>query len=1126
MKKDRSKRIAAFFLALALLLVSCPVTPRAEAETMSTEVCPCCGKDFGSISWKKYDKWSNFLGSVSFTKAGHYKISEAFTMKKEFTITANVTIDFGGVLLKAKSGSRGFTVASGGTLTLVNTGGENGRLAGQNTSSDGGAIKVEAGGTLNILSGRVVGKATTYNGGAIYNAGTVNICGGTVEGGTGKYGGNIYNSGTLNIYGGSVEGGNTRSAGYGGNICNYGTVLMTGGAVTAGTATGDNGYGGNIYNGGTLTVKGGTISEGTSQDHGGNLFCSSGSALYVYGGTVTGGIVEGGTKSDGTTFSGYGGNLYITGRATEMKIYGGTFSGGQNTNTNAPSGDNIMLNSGVQAYLYGGTLQTDSANRGGNVMISSYATLEDETRQYSALYVLGGTLTDTSAGGNDIYLGSVNNVFKLYACRYNGAADVLGYAADCCCCLPDETGVTIWNAGYKEGTCTDCLFDQAARENLIEPVAGGHKYENTAPNTYTCSGCGKVRVVETVAATVDGDLYESVEEALVDAQTGSVVKLCADTDLAEVRLSGVTLDLNGFTATADVISATTGDIIDTSSKNTGKLICDDVTLAADNENLPVTYENSIRFCPVDFTQWLEPVDVDTTKVKFYFTQRAAQTVIDNAVLAGNTEVDVQIHLTWKDAEGTKQEKTVVFGSALVKKYAEKWDGRVFVATISGTSGITDLACTWQVTSTATSGTTLSASTLVDAGYIHENLTWDKINSYPIKTQDMTVEEMRQLCVDFMEFNKTFLWTPDTSVDFIKNSSGTPDSMSQGVVYGGLPYVGVASGNPYRMMDYINPETGLVDMKKAIPALENGNSLTMADMKYFGNQCSICVYWAWGRVMNSTYYRWTSSAVPKNGFIVLGDIAIGDISEWNKTYGTDECLAENGEQVAFGGYAKLQKADGMVYYTTAGHLIMAYTDPVVVYNEDGTINGDESYIYIIDQAQKWEERTNASGDTYLMKQGVNTKKTFQQLFDSHYIPFTFAEFMGTDPIEQTKVSLVKDSTTYITGTISEADRLFQATTTKSKLTWTDLMACNITSNYGVIDAYIIIKDNFGNEMYKHAVRTATAGNMNLALEEEGAMVTTWETKALTSGKTYNAEIVVQLATGERPTVWSGQLTMDN
>ena len=51
------------------------------------------------------------------------------------------------------------------------------------------------------------------------------------------------------------------------------------------------------------------------------------------------------------------------------------------------------------------------------------------------------------------------------------------------------------------------------------------------------------------------------------------------------------------------------------------------------------------------------------------------------------------------------------------------------------------------------------------------------------------------------------------------------------------------------------------------------------------------------------------------------------------------------------------------------------------------------------------------------------------------------------------------------------------------------------------------------------------NMILDMEETGAMVTTWETKALKSGKTYNAKIEVQLSTGERPVIFDGALTMD-
>ena len=1122
------KRAFTLLLALVLVLAMFPVAPQVQAEevpTMSTEVCPCCGKAWKDIKWTEYDKWDNSLGGwfgggVDFSKAGHYRITDSFTMKKEFSVAANVTIDFNGLLLQAASGKRGFTVKNGGSLTLVNTGGDNGRLGGKNTSSEGGAIKVEAGGTLNILSGRVVGTSMSYNGGAIHNAGTVNIAGGKVDSGkaNSKNGGNIYNAatGTLNLYGGEVDGGVAKN---GGNIYNLGTVNLYGGTVTAGAVTGDDGYGGNMYisSTGILNVYEGNISAGTGEDHGGNIFMTAGK-LNMYGGTISGGTANPGTKSDGTAYTSNGGNIYATKATAEIKLYGGTITGGT-----AEMGGNIALISGAQSYMYGGAVENGTATDGGNFYIAGNATLEDETKQYSKLYVLSGSIT--AAGEKDI---QCSGYLEIYSCVYTGSVDITPYVMDCTCCIKENGKYTIWNAGYRDGTCTDCLYAQAAVEDLVTPVTGGHNYEHTGGTTYTCTGCGKVSEFENVAATVNGELFGTAAEAFAAANTGDKLVLLEDAALTEVVVNGYILDLNGFALTADVFTAATaGSVIDSSEKNTGKLNCPSVTLANNNGNLPVTYDESIRFCPVDFTQWIEPVDVDTTKVKFYFTQRDKETVIDDAILAGNTEIDVQIYLTWTSADGTAQEKTVSFGPELVKKYAEKWNGRVFVATITGTSGITDLQVGYRVSSTATSGVTLSANTIKAASYINDKLSWDKINSYPIKTSDMTVEEMRQLCVDFMEFTKTYLWTPDQTVDYIRNSAGTKDSMKQGTIYGGLPYVGVATGNPYRMMDYINPETGLLDMQKALPALGTKDRLEMSDLKYFGSQCSIAVYWAWGRVMNSTNYKWTSSATPYNGFVILGDVVIPDtVKNWGSTYGTDECVAENGDQVMFGGYAQLQKADGMVYYTSAGHLIMAYSDPVVVYNDDGTINGDESYIYIIDQAQTWKTGTNEAGDTYQYKSSVNAKKTFTQLFESNYIPFTFEEFLGTNPIETTEVSLVKGSTTYVKGTVAEADRSFQTTKTTKSLTWSNLMASNVTSNYGVVDVYIIIKDTLGNELYKHAVRTATAGNTNMPLEESGEMVTTWQTKALTSGKTYNAEIVVQLSTGERPTIWNGQLTMDN
>ena len=334
-------------------------------------------------------------------------------------------------------------------------------------------------------------------------------------------------------------------------------------------------------------------------------------------------------------------------------------------------------------------------------------------------------------------------------------------------------------------------------------------------------------------------------------------------------------------------------------------------------------------------------------------------------------------------------------------------------------------------------------------------------------------------------------------------------------------------------DYIDPATGILDVQKALPMLGTKDRLTMADLKYFGTQCSESVYWGWGRVMNSAKYMWTSSVVPKNGFVLLGDIVMDETKNgWSAAYNTVLVCSENGQQVMFDAYAQAKKADGMVYYVEAsdgdgaGHLVMLYKDAYVVYNTDGTINGDESYLSIIDQGQRWEEATNDQGDTFQRKTSIDNQISFTTLYESGYIPFTFQEFLGTDAIEETEVSLVNGTETLASGTVLEADRSFRTATTTDNLTWSQIFSSDVTSNYGIVDAYIIVKDVKGNEIYKHAVRTGTAGNKKLSLVETGAMVTTWVTQNLVAGKTYSAEIVVQLGTGERPTIWSGDLTMDS
>lgn len=392
--------------------------------------------------------------------------------------------------------------------------------------------------------------------------------------------------------------------------------------------------------------------------------------------------------------------------------------------------------------------------------------------------------------------------------------------------------------------------------------------------------------------------------------------------------------------------------------------------------------------------------------------------------------------------------------------------------------------------------------------IQEKLTWEGIQSFPVKTADMTIAEARQLCVDFFRYTKTALWTPDEEVRYVRNGSGTEDSISAGIIYSGLPYVTLGTGNVYRLMDYIDESTGVVDVRGIVAKdADLSQILTAEQMKYFGNQCSIGAYWGWGRVINSPTYKWTEDMTPYNGFIPVGNYTSTTEKAWGKTNTTKAAVEANGQQKMYAAYAQLQPADGLVTYTDGGHTIMCASNAVVT-SVNGTIDGNASYITIIDQAQTWTDASNSSGDNYTVKNSVDLKMTFAQLYAGGYIPFTFAEWQGTDPIEETVASF-----SHCGSTITKS-QLFSAT---------------VEANYGISDVYAIVTNAQGEEVYRHAVRAIKAGMTSLSFVESQTVegnktyqnVDTWGTL---SGGTYTVEVVVQLATGERPTLYTGKLVV--
>ena len=411
--------------------------------------------------------------------------------------------------------------------------------------------------------------------------------------------------------------------------------------------------------------------------------------------------------------------------------------------------------------------------------------------------------------------------------------------------------------------------------------------------------------------------------------------------------------------------------------------------------------------------------------------------------------------------------------------------------------------------------------------LKNQVSWEGINSVKIKTSTMTVAEARQICADFFHYAKTATWIPSENYGIwsdatIHTDGSDPDRhMDGGVIYGGLPYISWGTGSIYRLMDYIDPTTGVVDMKNA------GNEPLV-----FGNQCANGAYIGFSRVINSADYGVTADMVHSRGFLRIGPYKYADyLTGYSEGYNTTAIIKEpeNGAQVLFQSYALLDVADGLVNWTTAGHVMMVVEKPVVVYKEGSTteIDGTASYLYITDQHVKFNPYQHPDGgDLAQIANYVDKKFTFQQLLDASYLPFTFAEWTGADKIEQTECGMTVGSTTYAKGTITEDDkREFKNTVdAPATLSVEQLFKVKVSSNYFILDLYASVYNADGVEVYKLANRPLHAGNTEFQFAKAGNTKEEWGTldNLDLANYEYTVKIYMQLGTGERPVLWEGKL----
>ncbi len=295
----------------------------------------------------------------------------------------------------------------------------------------------------------------------------------------------------------------------------------------------------------------------------------------------------------------------------------------------------------------------------------------------------------------------------------------------------------------------------------------------------------------------------------------------------------------------------------------------------------------------------------------------------------------------------------------------------------------------------------AAKTTGEVAYaeVDDPLTPEKLAAIPVANSSMTTDQLRQICVDYVCLSTTFQWVSNKNFSYEANQ-GEAAPIIEGKLYGGIPYVNTASGNLYRVLDFYDTATGVWDLTSFV-----------RQKAYFGTACSGTTGWGWARVINSAVCKWTADLNVSHGLLRVGPYTYDDSIDRFGVGGAPKTSAitkQNGSKVMFDSYAKVLPGDCLV---KSGHVRMVKEAPVIVYASNGTIDGAKSYVMQCEQGLfvdgDWHDRTSKNGTEYKIQGNDQKKSSFNELYNDGYLPHTFKEFLGTDPVEPAGAAFDQD-----------------------------------------------------------------------------------------------------------------------
>ena len=312
---------------------------------------------------------------------------------------------------------------------------------------------------------------------------------------------------------------------------------------------------------------------------------------------------------------------------------------------------------------------------------------------------------------------------------------------------------------------------------------------------------------------------------------------------------------------------------------------------------------------------------------------------------------------------------------------------------------------------------------------------------------------RDVVEQAMREQSAILWTPAETFTYSRrnNSRGivvddqeTPAEVSTfyaGRIYQGIPYTH-GSGSYFSFLSFATDQTedGVYTLTGLTDQLLTGSAGSRENRRArIGNDCADQLFWAWSRISSSIQFGFTGNMTEFYGCLKVGDYEYTG-TNFSAENNSKDIVKANGEQRMFAAYAQLQKGDGMVLITKsgAGHAVMVVTTNPV-YLDNGKIDGEKSYVTVLEQTSGEEEKAEPYYNEEINKlvypcEIMDKEWTYNTLLQKGYLPVTCKELIDPSPLPEAAITDYTDTPDYdnmFAGVITANYRFSSVTVTISQ-----------------------------------------------------------------------------------------------